>query len=286
MTTYTYAQLEGLWTGAGGSATLAPLMAAIAMAESGGDSTAKNSTPCGSGSYATGLWQICMPLNSQYVPGGDATNPQSNAAGAVAIVKAQGLTAWTTYSSGAYKQFYNSTTAPQAVAGSAATTAATTTAASSNCDDSCLWCLALPGLSSLPLIGGSFQSCILRKTEARAMIGAGLLLAGGTVGAVGLLILSAYGFKASGAASGAGKSLEVAGAGLAVVPGLEGAGLAVNRGGAAVRSAGKARAPRAHRTAAPARPKREQPIVTGDDDGGTPKGTYGRAARPRTRKQG
>ncbi len=42
MTHYDYAQLEGLWEDAGGSKALAPIMAAIAMAESGGDSGARN----------------------------------------------------------------------------------------------------------------------------------------------------------------------------------------------------------------------------------------------------
>ena len=39
-THYSYAELEGLWINAGGSKTYAPLMAAIADAESGGCSTA------------------------------------------------------------------------------------------------------------------------------------------------------------------------------------------------------------------------------------------------------
>jgi len=37
---YSFSQLESLWTGAGGSTTLAPVMAAIAMAESGGNAAA------------------------------------------------------------------------------------------------------------------------------------------------------------------------------------------------------------------------------------------------------
>jgi Lysozyme like domain len=299
VTTYTYSQLEGLWTQAGGSSSLAPLMAAIAMAESGGNPDAKNTAPCASDSYATGLWQICMPLNSQYVPGGDATNAASNAAGAVAILKNQGLTAWSTYSSGAYKQYYNGAVPPTAVAGGTGTGAdATTTAATSNCDDTCLWCMAIPGLSSVPLIGGMFQTCLLRKTEARAMIGAGMILLGGLTGTVGVLILAAYGFKASGAASGAGRSLEAVGAGLALVPGAEIAGAAVAAGGSRVRSTAPRQA-RAPRTRAPARPaeqndipkgtygRRARPAATGDDNG-LPQGEYGRAARPRAarRKRG
>lgn len=120
MTTYTYAQLEGAWTQAGGSATLAPLMAAIALAESGGDSEAKN--PSG----ASGPWQIMVPENDQYIPGGagNVFNLDDNAAAAVAIEKAQGLGAWTTYTSGAYKKFLQSGVTP-AAAGATTTSSVT-----------------------------------------------------------------------------------------------------------------------------------------------------------------
>jgi hypothetical protein len=93
---YDYAQLEGLWTGAGGPARLAPLMAAIAMAESGGNPRAYN--PSG----ASGLWQI---LGAPSGVGGNPFDPQVNARMAVAKWKQQGLGAWVTYTSGAYKRF-------------------------------------------------------------------------------------------------------------------------------------------------------------------------------------
>jgi Lysozyme like domain len=92
--TYPYSQLEGLWIQAGGPKALAPVMAAIALAESDGQSTAQN--PSG----ATGLWQI----NGNPFPG-DAFDPLTNAKMAVAKYREQGLGAWTTYTSGAYKQF-------------------------------------------------------------------------------------------------------------------------------------------------------------------------------------
>src|SRR5215469_3859368 len=53
---YSYSQLEGFWTGAGGSAITAPIAAAIAMAESGGSNVIQQGQP-----YSTtgwGLWQI------------------------------------------------------------------------------------------------------------------------------------------------------------------------------------------------------------------------------------
>lgn len=110
--TYTYSQLESLWIQAGGSPALAPLMAAIGMAESDGDPTAQN--PSG----ASGLWQILMPVNAGYVPGGQPNvfNPQDNAKAAVAIYNAQGLDAWQTYTNGDYKKFYSGTTPASASA--------------------------------------------------------------------------------------------------------------------------------------------------------------------------
>lgn len=51
------AQLQALWVEAGGPRAAAPLMAAIAIAESGGRPWALNNTPA-TGDYSTGLWQI------------------------------------------------------------------------------------------------------------------------------------------------------------------------------------------------------------------------------------
>jgi hypothetical protein len=94
MADYTYSQLEGLWEQAGGSATLAPTMAAIALAESGGNSAARN--PSG----ASGLWQILgLPF------AGNVFDPLTNAKMAVAKYKSQGLGAWVTYTSGADRKF-------------------------------------------------------------------------------------------------------------------------------------------------------------------------------------
>ena len=106
MTTYSYAQLESLWVQAGGSSALAPVMAAIAEAESGGNSAAYNQ------SGASGLWQILGAVN----PGDQSSlfNPQVNAKEAVAKYKTQGLDAWTTYTGGQYKQFLQSNVAPSA----------------------------------------------------------------------------------------------------------------------------------------------------------------------------
>jgi hypothetical protein len=100
---YTYAQLEGLWINNGGSASLAPIMAAIALAESRGNPAATNATDNGGTQTSWGLWQISDGTHSQPVP--NILDPNVNAAQAVKKVKSQGLQAWGTYTSGAYKQF-------------------------------------------------------------------------------------------------------------------------------------------------------------------------------------
>lgn len=76
-------QLEALWIQAKGPRSIAPLMAQIALAESGGVPTAYNN------SGASGLWQILGAL----VPG-DLFNPLVNAKNAVAKFRTQGLSAW------------------------------------------------------------------------------------------------------------------------------------------------------------------------------------------------
>jgi len=92
------------------------VMAAIAMAESGGDTTAHNATPPDN-SY--GLWQINMLGTmgpSRRKSFGIATNealfnPLTNALAAKKILNSQGLSAWSTYTSGAYKKFTSDTAA-------------------------------------------------------------------------------------------------------------------------------------------------------------------------------
>lgn len=94
--------LAQLWIQAGGSPALANTMAAIAMAESSGNIGATNQNT--NGSTDRGLWQI-NSVHSQFDPNRLLTDPLYNARAAVAIEKSSGLGAWTTYTSGAYKQF-------------------------------------------------------------------------------------------------------------------------------------------------------------------------------------
>jgi hypothetical protein len=108
---YSFAQLEQFAIQGGFPASLAPTMAAIAMAESSGNNVVQQGQP-----YATtgwGLWQI-TPGNSVPQFGSDQAllNPVANAQAAHQKWVGQGLGAWTTYTSGAYKQFMQGNVTP------------------------------------------------------------------------------------------------------------------------------------------------------------------------------
>jgi hypothetical protein len=91
---YSKQQLAALWRRAGGDPGRASLMAAIALAESGGNPRVHN--PSG----ASGLWQILgLPFP------GDPFNPSTNARMAVAKYESQGLGAWEAYTNGAYRSY-------------------------------------------------------------------------------------------------------------------------------------------------------------------------------------
>jgi hypothetical protein len=101
-TKLTFAQLEGLWIQAGGDASKAPVMAAIALAESGGRPTATNLTDNNGTQSSFGLWQISTGTHNP--PNPNWSNPLTNAQLAVTKYNSQGLGAWGTYTSGAYRK--------------------------------------------------------------------------------------------------------------------------------------------------------------------------------------
>lgn len=108
---YSFAQLEQFAIQGGFPSSLAPTMAAIAMAESSGNNVVQQGQP-----YSTtgwGLWQI-TPGNSVPQFGTDQAllNPVANAQAAFAKYKGQGLSAWTTYTSGAYLKFMQGNVTP------------------------------------------------------------------------------------------------------------------------------------------------------------------------------
>lgn len=100
MANLTFSQLESLWVQAGGDQSLAPTMAAIALAESGGNPASNNYTDNDGTQTSWGLWQISDGNHNQ--PDPNINTPLDNAKAAVAKYNSQGLGAWGTYTSGAY----------------------------------------------------------------------------------------------------------------------------------------------------------------------------------------
>lgn len=219
MTVYSYAQLMGLWqqTAKGtkyASQQWAALMAAIAEAESGGNSDVQNR------SGATGLWQILGDPAA-----GNPFDPATNAQFALDKLESQGLGAWTTYTSGAYKAYLNGETTPDTTySGSpTATLTAATAQAAAKLSADCLvgWGgVSVGGLQNIflgPLSsafgdlpfglgkgvskgikGGESYSnvggfCLLSRSQARAMLGAAFLVGGGLVALPGLVLVAVGG---------------------------------------------------------------------------------------------
>lgn len=238
MTVYSYAQLESLWINAGGSKALAPIAAAIGEAESGGNSDALNPNDNGGRQSSFGIWQISNGTHTP--PSPNWANPAVNAQLAVAKYKGApggpSFSPWGTYDSGAYKAFLSNSTTPDSnVPGSPSQTAAQT-AASGSSD-----CLVANPVGSVPLVGSFLgPACLFTKSNARAFIGAGLILAGGGLTLAGLVVFAAVaGVKAAGPVGGVAEGV---GAGLLLVPGAEGAGAALMAAGGQAKKVGKGRA--------------------------------------------
>jgi hypothetical protein len=115
--TFDHLGLEGLWITAGGFAGDSDVAAAIAQAESGGDSTRINNSaypnlpgyhkpgPGAQPEYSVGLWQINLLAHPQYTAA-QMLLPLSNAHAAVAISSdGTNFGPWSTYTSGAYEQY-------------------------------------------------------------------------------------------------------------------------------------------------------------------------------------
>lgn len=98
--TFSYSQLRNLWLQAGGNKGWSYVMAAIAMAESGGNPLAHHVDANGSVDY--GLWQI-NTIHHYSVQ--DMLNPQQNAKEAVSIFNSAGAHAWSSYNNGSYKKY-------------------------------------------------------------------------------------------------------------------------------------------------------------------------------------
>jgi hypothetical protein len=122
-------------------------------------------------------------------------------------------------------------------------TSTTAVTASYKTDPKCLFGM------DIPVVGGV---CILTKGQARAILGAILIGAGGIVSAGGLIILAAYGLKSSGALEGVAKAAQV-------VPGAGGIAAKAISASGALKAGPKARPKK------PKTPKSDE----GQDQGGS-----------------
>lgn len=98
-----FAQLESVAEQGGFPASMAPLMAAIAMAESSGNPNSTNPTDNNGKQTSWGLWQISLGNHNEPAP--NWNDPVENAKLAYKKWKTQGLWAWGTWQSGAYKKY-------------------------------------------------------------------------------------------------------------------------------------------------------------------------------------
>jgi hypothetical protein len=225
MTDLSYAQLKGVWLKAAAGTKYdtnawASLMAAIAEAESGGNPSALNPDDNNGTQTSWGLWQISNGTHSSVSP--EWNNPVVNAELAIQKLNSQGLTAWGTYTSGAYRAFLSDATSAtlagiSSITGASSVDAAALDAAQQSASD-CAWSLGGGG-QLVPFISAtkvSVNFCVLKKSQARAMIGFGVYLTGALVGLVGIaLLVAAGGLKAIGpigtAAAAGAKVASVAG---------------------------------------------------------------------------
>lgn len=116
-----HSQLETLWILHGGLESAADTAAAIAQAESGGDTSRINNTaypskpdyhPVAAGNlkeFSVGLWQINLLAHPLYTETQMLT--EAGNAGAAVSISSGGLSfsAWSTFQSGAYKKFLTGT---------------------------------------------------------------------------------------------------------------------------------------------------------------------------------
>jgi hypothetical protein len=184
-----FGQLENVWISNGGALPLAPLMAAIALAESGGVPNNTNPTDNHGTQTSWGLWQVSNGTHAAYPNWSD---PNANAKVAVAKQKTQGLTAWGTYSSGAAQRILAANGGGTSVAGSLPAIP------------------ALPGVVGPPSVTGegpvdtegeiTMPSVIpnISRRWLRRVVGGAVLATGGIVGLAGVFIL--VGGKAPGPA--------------------------------------------------------------------------------------
>lgn len=128
----TYADAEELWIQAGGPAAIAPVAAAIAMAESSLNPTAVGPS-YGGDAGSIGLWQIQSGQHPQWTVA-QLKNPTINAQAAVAIYEGAGnsFSPWSTYTEGTYRRFLQSGVPPTPASSSSTPSSASSSSSSSS----------------------------------------------------------------------------------------------------------------------------------------------------------
>lgn len=176
-------QLAQLWIDGGGRADQADTAAAVALAESGGDPEAINDNPA-TGDYSVGLFQInyfgslYWPRTMAYGPPSSLTDPARNVAAAIAI-SANGTNwrPWSTYKSGAYRQYLTGSTGGSVDITNAQLASSTTPAPSTS---------LAPGHSGITLWGLVTDP----SQVAQALVRMGEVAAGGMFMGFGLVLVA------------------------------------------------------------------------------------------------
>lgn len=104
--TYTNSQIQQLWVNANGDPNVAPTMAAIALAESGGDASKTNTAATEGPGGSWGLWQIDVTYHPQF-NSTELLDANYNAQAAVSVYNSQGFTAWSAYKNGSFARYMN-----------------------------------------------------------------------------------------------------------------------------------------------------------------------------------
>lgn len=239
----TFAQIEQLWTSNGGNPQWAPLMAAIAEAESSGHPGVLNDNP-GTGDYSVGLWQInyyanlLTPRSQRY--GSPSTlwnDPNAQARAAVDLfANGQGASNW--QGDAAY-QAWKANGAPMFPTQSQLASFGAPTGGGGGGTYT-----APDGSSSGSGVSGGFNpnAPVLQIPHVGTVIDAGqalsikgwfLMISGGVIGAVGLaVVLTAFGLES--------KAAKVV---MAVTPTARAAGAASGAASAATQTAERAQEP-------------------------------------------
>lgn len=188
MANLTYSQLEGLWIKNGGSATLAPVMAAIALAESGGNPGARNDKDNGGKQSSFGLWQISTGTHAP--PAANWNDPNENAKLAMGKLKSQGLKAWGTYNSRAYERYLANGVPPSdpGSGGALGTTPVVGAVPAGNVDATCAWSFHFP-------VAGN--TCLVSHVQLRQSLSILVTATGVVIALVGVVLLVGYGLTKS-----------------------------------------------------------------------------------------